>query len=136
MSGFLLDTNVLSEVLRKRPSASVLSRLATIPAASLHTSSICVMELRFGAARHSSGTELWNRIARDVLPRVTVLHVGQEEAVRAGEVMARLEARGRRIGVSDVLIAATALCHDLTLATRNLKDLGRVDDLSLESWWD
>jgi len=136
VSGYLLDTNVLSEVVKKRPLPAVLERLRTAAATSLFTSSVCVMELRFGATRHPNGEALWQRLHREVLSRVKVLALGEPEAVRAGEILAELEARGQRIGIEDVLIAATAMTHGLTLATRNVRHLGRVKGLDARSWWE
>ena len=135
MTGYLLDTNVLSEVIKKRPSERVRSHLAQASPALLYTSSICVMELRFGAARHRDGTSLWRRIEDEVLSQVTILGVGEPEAIRAGELLAALERRGRPIGTEDVLIGATALIHGLTVATRNVAHLGRIDGLVVADWW-
>jgi tRNA(fMet)-specific endonuclease VapC len=135
MSGFLLDTNVLSEVLKKRPTAEVLERIDEVEDRGLSASSVTVMELRFGAARHPNGKRLWKRITEELLPRVEVLPVDGQVAERAGEVLADLESRGLKIGTEDVLIAATALVHDLTVVTRNLRHFQRVPGLSAESWW-
>ncbi|MBI5482104.1 MAG: PIN domain-containing protein [Deltaproteobacteria bacterium] len=135
MNGYLLDTNVLSEVIRKRPADSVLRRLRALAPEALFTSSICVMELRFGAARVPHGVALWQRIRREVLPLVGILPVGEAAALRAGETLAALESRGERIGVEDLLIASTALTHGLAVATRNVKHLSRVAGLVVESWW-
>jgi tRNA(fMet)-specific endonuclease VapC len=136
VNGYLLDTNVLSEVIRKRPSERVLRRLREQPADTLFTSSICVMELRFGATRRGlAGSVLWERIRRDVLPLVTVLPVGEAQGMRAGEVLAALEARGESIGVEDVLIAASALTYGLAVSTRNVAHLSRVTGLPVENWW-
>ncbi len=135
MTGFLLDTNVLSEVIRKRPAASVVDRLRAVPHQALFTSAICVMELRFGAARVPHGASLWERLRREVLPLVTILPVGEAVALRAGETLADLESRRAPIGVADLLIASTALTHGLAVATRNVKHLSRVAGLVVESWW-
>jgi predicted nucleic acid-binding protein len=135
MTDYLLDTNVLSEVVKKRPSATVLSRLRAVSATALFTSSVCVMELRFGAARLPDGAPLWNRIATDVLALVRILPLGQDEAVKAGEILADLAGRGTLIGLEDVLIAATAQTHGLVVATRNERHLARVHGLVVENWW-
>ena len=135
MTGYLLDTNVLSEVLRKRPDTRLLERLRSASALDLATSVVCVAELRYGAARHPSGPRLWQRIVREVLPRVRVLPLREGEAARAGDLLARLEAKGEPIGIEDVLIAATALEGGLTVATRNLRHFSRVEGLAVESWW-
>lgn len=136
MSGYLLDTNVLSELIRKRPSPGVLERLRGIPPSQLVTSSVCVTELRYGAARHPQGDALWTRIAAEVLSHVRVLPLGREEAERAGELLALLEKRGEVIGIEDVLIGATALVNNLAVATRNVRHFSRLEGLAVESWWE
>jgi tRNA(fMet)-specific endonuclease VapC len=134
--GYLLDTNVLSELVKKRPSPAVLERLGNAPREHLATSSVCVAELRFGAARHPEGEALWARISREVLPNFRVLSLGRLEAEHAGDIRAALESRGQMIGIEDVLIGATALANDLAVATRNLKHFDRISGLIVESWWE
>lgn len=136
MSGYLLDTNVLSELVRKRPSERVLERMKNAPPEYLATSSICVMELRFGTARHPQGQALWERISQEVLPRVRILPLTAAEAEKAGDLIAFLEARGNPIGLEDVLIGATALVNRLTTVTRNVRHFDRIEGLEVESWWD
>jgi predicted nucleic acid-binding protein len=135
LKGYLLDTNVLSELLKKRPSSAVLERVGGIPRENLTTSSICITELRFGAARRPQGDALWTRIAGEVLPGIQILPLAQEEAERAGDLMAILESRGRMIGIEDILIGATALVHNLVVATRNVRHFDRIDGLTIENWW-
>jgi predicted nucleic acid-binding protein len=136
LRGYLLDTNVLSELLKKRPSPTVLERINALPRESLSTSSICVTELRYGAVRHPQGGALWGRITSEVLSNFQILPLAQEEAERAGDLLAILESRGKTIGIEDVLIGATALVHDLVVATRNLKHFNRIEELTVESWWE
>ena len=78
---------------------------------------------------------LWERIAREVLSRVRVLPFGEREALRAGDLLADLEAAGQPIGIEDVLIGATALVGSLTVATRNVRHFRRLPGLVVESWW-
>lgn len=132
---YLLDTNVLSEVIRKHPNPALIQRLNEVDAADVVTSAICVAELRHGAARLESGGRLWERISREILSRVEILDLGEAEAVRAGDLLASLEAQGKPIGIEDVWIGATALEHSLTVVTRNLKHFRRIPDLRSESWW-
>lgn len=80
MTGYLLDTNVLSEVIRKKPEPSVLARLRQIAPDSVFTSVVCVTELRYGARRHHRADVLWDRIARDVLSRVRTSSPGGRRA--------------------------------------------------------
>ena len=135
MSGYLLDTNVLSEVLKKRPEPSVVARLREIAPGPVFTSAVCVTELRYGARRRPGGDLLWERIEREVLSRVRILPFGEKEARRAGDLLADLEAAGQPIGIEDVLIGATALVGSLTVATRNVRHFRRLRGLAVESWW-
>ncbi len=135
MRGYLLDTNILSELLRKRPAEAVLERLKKVPSEELLTSVVCLTELRFGAARVTSGEQLWTRITSEVLPRVRALPFGEREAILAGNVLADLESRGESIGVEDVLIGTTAMVNGLTVVTRNLRHFERIEGLKAESWW-
>ncbi len=132
---YLLDTNVLSEVIRKDPNRVILKRLDEIATRDAVTSVVCVAELRHGTARVAHGARLWERIAREVLSRVDILPLGEAEAIRAGDLLATLEAHGEPIGMEDVWIGATALEHRLTVVTRNLKHFRRIPGLVSESWW-
>ena len=124
--------------MRKRPSASVLERVSGVQKHELHTSSICIMELRFGcimelrfgAARNPRGRSLWERIEHEILPRLSILPVGDDEARTAGDVLARLEATGTPMGVEDVLIGSTALVNGLSVPTSSRRpDLRRALDI-------
>ncbi len=135
MRGYLLDTNVLSEVLKKRPEPSVLARLRELAPSAAFTSAVCVSELRYGARRRPGAGDLWGRIAREVLGRVRVLPFGEREALRVGDLLAELEAAGQPIRVEDVLIGATALESSLAVVTRNVRHFRRIPGLAVESWW-
>jgi Predicted nucleic acid-binding protein, contains PIN domain len=131
----LLDTNVLSELIRKEPNRGLLQRLAEVAPRDAVTSAVCVAELRHGTARVPHGARLWERIAREILTRVDILPLGEAEAIRSGDLLAALEAQGEPIGTEDVWIGATALEHRLTVVTRNLKHFRRIPGLVSESWW-
>src|SRR5215471_2712144 len=81
---YLLDTNALSELLKKRPKPQFLTRLRRHPSEMFFTSSICVMELRHGSRRREDHTVFWQRITHEVLSRVTILDFSVSEAVVAG----------------------------------------------------
>ncbi len=131
---YLLDTNILSHLVRKRPPAVLVERLREHAPEELFTSCICVMELRHGAMRRPDPTGLWPRIERDILQRVQILGLGTEEALIAGDVMAHLWTRGRMIDVEDVLIGATALAQGLSVVTNNLDHFRRIPRLRVEDW--
>ena len=131
---YLLDTNVLSHVIRSRPPPGLIERLHEHEPDRMLTSCICVMELRHGAMRRADQGALWARIEREVLSRVEIVGLGLEEAMVAGDVMAHLRSRGQVIDVEDVLIGATALVHDLTVVTNNVAHFRRIPRLRVEDW--
>ncbi len=130
----LLDTNALSELIRRRPSPELVARLRSADAADLFTSAVCVMELRYGAARHDQAERLWSRIESELLTRVDVLPIDTEIARIAGDLLARLERRGQPIGTEDVLIAATAIVSATAVLTRNVRHFARIPGLVVETW--
>lgn len=131
---YLLDTNILSEVLKKRPSPLLIERLAKTARASQFTSCICVLELRYGTQRRPDHELFWQRIRAELLSRITVLDLSEKVAVLAGDLLALLESRGEPIGLPDVLIAATALANGLTVVTANTRHFRRVPNLKVENW--
>ena len=130
----VLDTDALSEVLRKRPNRAFLARLREVPARELYTTVISLMELRYGSARRPDHERFWGRIAKTLLPRVHYLRFDASAAVIAGDLQAQLDREGAPIGLADVQIAAITLRHDATLVTGNTRHFERVPDLRLENW--
>ena len=118
----LVHTNVLSELPRRRPNANVVAWLAAQE--TIHLSVVTLEELTFGIARAVPAARA--RLARwlDALvdARPVLLDVTTAIARASGELRAAREGRGRRVAQADMLIAATALAHGLTLATRNGRD--------------
>ena len=129
----LLDTSVYSQPLRKAPLRSVQRRWAALGDGSLSTSVICEAEVLQGL--EAKGSERLWRAYRSVLKgRVHVLPVD----IRVAEHYARVQAASARIGRTrpafDLLVAATALVHELTLATCNVRHFEGIDGLSVEDW--
>ncbi|MBS0507691.1 MAG: type II toxin-antitoxin system VapC family toxin [Proteobacteria bacterium] len=118
----LVDTNVISELMYKTPDTGVLAwMLATETSqARLLVSVITVHEIVYGLTRKSRPARLaW---FEQFLRRVQVLEVNETIARGAGEMRGRLATRGQVRHVADMLIAATAQVHALTLVTRNVRD--------------
>jgi len=131
---YLLDTNILSELIKKQPNPHLMVRLDSTAAHALFTSCICVMELRFGSALRDDFEEFWSSITREILDRVNILALGYEEALIAGDILASLQKKGQRIGVEDILIASTALSHKLVVVTANTHHFTKVQGLAVENW--
>jgi len=132
----LLDTNIVSEIVKRAPEAKVLARLSGEPPVRLHISVVTVFELRFGAARSAKPASLWARIQRDIIGRCQILAFTENDALAAADLMAPLIAGGHNLALQDIWLAGVAFARDLTLVTRNRRDFARFTGLKLENWFD
>lgn len=131
---YLLDTNILSELIKKRPNPHVLSHLASKPAHALFTSCICVMELRFGSALREDFRILWQKINKEIISRVNIVPFGEKEALTAGDLLADIRKNGQNIGMEDVMIAASAITNNYIVVTANTRHFSRIRGLTVENW--
>ncbi|MEW6033996.1 MAG: type II toxin-antitoxin system VapC family toxin [Chloroflexota bacterium] len=132
---YLLDTDVLSNLLRRTPSMTLIAKLASVPPEEQFTSSITLGELVYGALRLGSpGLVLLERLELALLPNLPVLPFDAGAARRYGKVRAELERRGTLVGDTDLRIAAIALARGLTVVTGNLRHFQKVPGLSVENW--
>jgi hypothetical protein len=116
----LVDTNVLSELSRPRPDPNV-SRWAASISLPISVSVVTLEEIHFGLAwRPNPPIRAW--FDRFLAHGCVVLPVTETIARRAGELRGRLRVEGRQRTQADMLIAATAQAHQLSLATRNSRD--------------
>lgn len=128
---FLLDTNALSEVIR-RPQGSVGRRIAAVGEERICTSIVVACELRFGAYKKASAA-LTHRVEQ-LLNSMEVLPLERGVDRVYGQLRATLEAAGHPIGGNDLLIAAQALHAGLLLVTSNLHEFRRVPRLEVHDW--
>ena len=130
---YLLDANVWIELLRQRNNDLVLQRFKLHVASEIATSAVVQAELLVGAFKSRSPSVARTRISELLDPHV-LLSFEAETAVHYAQVRAALEKRGLIIGHNDLMIAATALQHGLTLVTHNTREFGRVSGLRIEDW--
>jgi tRNA(fMet)-specific endonuclease VapC len=132
---FLLDTDVLSNLIRRAPSPNLLARLATIPPRQQCTSSITLGELVYGAHRSGERRQaLLGQIESRLLPNLPVYPFDASAARRYGSLRAELEECGLRLADADLRIAAIALANGLVLVTGNVRHFRRVPGLTVENW--
>jgi tRNA(fMet)-specific endonuclease VapC len=93
------------------------------------------MEMRYGSLLRRDAEPFWQRVQKLVFQNITVLGFSPSEAIAAADVLVRLTKEGRRIGVEDLLIAATALQRGLIVVTRNVDEFQRVPGLTVENWF-
>lgn len=133
MARFLLDTNVLSELSRRTPAPGVVEWIRRRPPQDLATSVMVIGEILHGVLRlerHEPGQALHLRRWLDEATHL-VLPV-DEPVIRE---WARLRAaQTRDADFEDVLIAATALAHRLTVVTRNVRDFVGLGVPVLDPW--
>lgn len=128
---FLLDTNILSDLIRQ-PDGAVASKIAEAGEEAIATSIIVAGELRYGAQRRGS-QRLASKI-EELLTLVPVLPLKDDADAHYGRLRAELERRGTPIGANDMLIAAHALAIGATLVTDNARAFERVDGLEIVNW--
>jgi predicted nucleic acid-binding protein len=131
----LLDTNILSEIIRAAPHPAVAAQLSRRRSTEVFASTVSHYELRYGAARRQDANRLWERLQREVLPVATWLPVTAEIAERGGEIAAELRRLGKPCGDLDPLLAATALVHGLVFVTRNVRHFQDIPGITLENWF-
>ena len=131
---YLLDTNILSEIIRKRPNPLVLSQLRDKASHELFTSCICIMELRFGSMLREDYKEFWGKLEKKIISKVNVIPISEKEAITAGDILAGMTKKGQIIGLEDVLIAASALANQCRMVTANVRHFSRIKGLVVENW--
>ena len=139
MSGFLLDTNIPSELIRTRPEPRVANWVYARDEQSLFLSVVSIGELRRGfvvlpASKRRTELEQW--FENDLVPRFRgrILPVSLPIADRWGHLGGECQLRGTPLNTADGMIAAKALEHDLTVVTRNLKDFAGLGVAVLNPW--
>jgi tRNA(fMet)-specific endonuclease VapC len=132
MIGFLLDTNAVIATL-KGADTVVAKKISRRRPEQIFISSIVAHELYFGA--YASARVDHNLETVDSL-LFAVLDFNRDDAKAAGLVRATLKKLGTPIGSLDVSIAGQALCRNLVLVTRNVREFHRVAGLRCENWQD
>lgn len=137
---FLLDTCVISELVRKVPNARVVEWVRTRNEDNLFLSSMTIGEIQKGISllpESRKKQELQDWLDHELLRRFDrkILGVDVRVATRWGEIQASSERAGAKMAVVDSLIAAIGTVHDMTVVTRNTDDM-KPSGVRLYSPWD
>ena len=131
MIRYLLDTNIVIYVIKRRP-IEVLSKF-NANATRMAISAITLAELMHGAEK-SSQREVNLAVVEDFCSRLEVLPYGAKAAQHYGSIRSALERSGQTIGANDLHIAAHASSEGLVLVSNNMREFERVPALELENW--
>ncbi|MGB7844639.1 MAG: type II toxin-antitoxin system VapC family toxin [Candidatus Acidiferrum sp.] len=139
MSGFLLDTNIPSELIRTRPDRRVGKWVYAQDEQSLHLSVVSIGELRRGLVilpLSKRRTELERWFENDLLPSFNgrIIGVTHSIADRWGVLDGQCQLKGTPLNTADGMIAATAIEHGLTVVTRNVRDYAGLDVKVFNPW--
>jgi predicted nucleic acid-binding protein len=139
VSGFLLDTNVISELVKSRPEPAVVRWVDESDENLLYLSVLTLGEIRKGIVAWPQSArrvalEAW--LESDLRLRFSkrILSIDEGVADRWGVLAEQAQKDGRGLPVIDGLLAATAIHYNLTLVTRNTSDLGSTGALLFNPW--
>lgn len=130
MTGFMLDTDISSYIIRRRPAP--LAEKFQKHADSLCVSAMTAAELRFGAEK--AGRPQLVELVEGFLERLAILDWTDGVCAHYARIRSALEQAGKPIGNMDLLIAAHAVSQRMTLVTNNLRHFAHVPGLKSEVW--
>lgn len=133
MLKYLLDTNIVIYVLKRRP-LEVLE-IFNSNASRMAISSITLSELIYGAEKSAKPNQNLEAI-EEFVSHLEVLSYDAKASQHYGQIKAALEKKGEIIGENDIHIAAHAVSQGLILVSNNLREFKRVPSLALENWVD
>jgi toxin FitB len=139
MSGFLLDTNCISELIRSRPEPRVVDWLRAADESLLYVSVLTLGEIRKGVtflpqSKRRTRLEIWLELDLQVRFAGRILGIDGAIADRWGWLTAEAMKRGGPLAAIDGLLAATALHHNLTVVSRNVSDFASAQVAVLNPW--
>lgn len=134
----IVDTNVLSELMKPAPSSVVTAWARSCKAPDLHTTSITLAEIRYGVERLPDGRrkEVLRTAAENVFAAFAaqILPFDASAAVEYAWIVDRRERAGAPIDGFDAQIASICRTHDASLATRNVKDFEDTGIVVIDPW--
>ncbi|MHC9540893.1 MAG: type II toxin-antitoxin system VapC family toxin [Vulcanimicrobiota bacterium] len=131
---YLFDTDILSNIIRKKPDPSLICKIIDTPGEYQHTTTINVGELVYGAFKSDRPEYFMEKLINIILPQVIVLSFDEESAFVYGRVRALLEKSGISLSEPDLRIASICIKNKLILVTGNTSHFSRIAGLTVENW--
>jgi len=131
---YLFDTDIITNVFKKRPSEKLLRRLSGTGRRNQFISTITVSEIVYGAWKSIDPRRHLDNLEKILLPSVNILGFDAKAAYVCGSLRARLEQNGTPLALADLEVAAIAMANDLTLVSGNTRHFNRIEGLKLENW--
>jgi toxin FitB len=139
MSGFLLDTNCISELIRSNPEPRVLQWIGAADESLLYLSVLTLGEIRKGISllppsKRRTELEMWLDLDLQTRFAGRILAIDHKTADHWGTLAAAAKRAGKALSAVDGLLAATALHHSLTIVTRNVTDFESTQVPLVNPW--
>lgn len=129
---YLIDTNICIYIMNKKPS-NVIQKFKRVKMGEMGISTITISELQYGVSKSNKRKKNEIRLHEFITP-LEILPYDESAAHTYGDIRYELEKAGNPIGPLDLLIAAHAVSHNLTIITNNDKEFKRIKKLKVENW--
>ena len=131
---YLFDTDIITNIFKKKPSAKLLEKLAGTARRDQFISTITISEIVYGAWKSNHIQRHLDNFEKILLPSVNILGFDSKAAYVCGNLRAGLEKAGTPLDLADLEIAAIAIANEMTLVSGNLGHFSRIKGLKLENW--
>jgi len=131
---YLFDTDTITNIFKKKPSAKLLRKLQAVDPSDQHISTITISEIVYGAYKSPRPDYHMDNLQKVLLPAVNIVGFDSRAAYISGRQRAQLEQQGKPVSFADLQIAAIAMANELILISGNIKHFKRIPGLSVENW--
>ena len=131
---YLFDTDIITNIFKKKPSAKLLEKLAGTARRDQFISTITISEIVYGAWKSNQIQRHLDNLKKILLPSVNILGFDSKAAYVCGNLRAGLEKAETPLALADLEIAAIAIANEMTLVSGNLGHFSRIKGLKLENW--
>lgn len=129
---YLLDTCAISDFFKKIP--NVIAYFESVTPKQIHISAITLMEIEYGLKLSPERQKKIRPIWTPLLQHIQVIPYSEHCAISTASIRSNLKTVGSPIDPFDILIAGTALAHNLILVTSNVKEFDRIPEITVENW--